>query len=457
MKANILIIDDEENIRLTMEAILEDEGYTVISAEDGLEGLKILEKYDIDIVFLDLWLPHKGGMEILPEIKERFPHTEVIVISGHGNIDTAVKAVKTGAYDFLEKPLSMERITTVTRNVLQLNSLKRENSRLKNKLVQEDLMIGSSPAIQQVKEKIIQSASSDARIMILGENGTGKELVAKEIHKMSNRADMPFVEVNCAAIPDTLLESELFGHEKGAFTGAHNSRKGKFEMAHRGTLFLDEIGDMSLASQAKVLRAIQDLQFSRVGGEHLINVDVRIISATNKNLEEEVKKGNFREDLFFRLNVIPITVPPLRERIDDIPLLTKYFIEKFTTDSNQAKSITEEAIKTLQDYHWPGNVRELKNTIERICVLVDKNEIEKEDILEFIGKSQPSTENKTSEYLDRLLELSLNEAKDKFEKTMIEIKLKENHYNISKTAASLGIYSSNLHAKIKKYNIEIKK
>lgn len=457
MKENILIIDDEENIRATMEAILEDEGYNVICAEDGLEGLKLLEKYNIDLVFLDLWLPHRGGLDILPEIKERFPQIEVIVISGHGNIDTAVKAVKIGAYDFLEKPLSLERITTVTRNVLKLNSLKKENTRLKNRFIQEDTMIGTSKAISEVREKIRQSAASDARIMILGENGTGKELVAKEIHKLSNRADMPFVEVNCAAIPDTLLESELFGHEKGAFTGAHTSRKGKFELAHGGTLFLDEIGDMSLASQAKVLRAIQDLNFSRVGGEHTINVDVRIISATNKNLEEEVKKGNFREDLFFRLNVIPIKVPSLRERREDIPLLVKYFVEKFTQGNGVKKIITPCAIELMQDYDWPGNVRELKNTVERVCVLVDKEEIDKEDVLNFIGKNSAVSNKDRDGELKQLFNLGLNEAKDRFEKTMIELKLKENNYNISRTAASLGIYSSNLHAKIKKYNIEIKK
>ncbi|AEJ62501.1 two component, sigma54 specific, transcriptional regulator, Fis family [Spirochaeta thermophila DSM 6578] len=453
--AHILVIDDEENIRLALEDILTDEGYTVFTAEDGIEGLRLMDRYPVDVVLLDLWLPHRGGMEILEELRAKDPSVEIVIISGHGTIETAVRAVKQGAFDFLEKPLSLEKVLTVVRNALRLRELQNENTRLRQRLYQEDEMIGTSPAMQVIRERIAQSAASDSRILILGENGTGKELVAREIHRRSRRASGPFVEVNCAAIPDTLLESELFGHEKGAFTGALSSRRGKFELAHNGTLFLDEVADMSLSAQAKVLRVLQELQFTRIGGERVITVDVRLIAATNKDLEGEVKSGRFREDLYYRLNVIPIYVPPLRERVEDIPTLIDYFLKKFTPPGETPKRISREGLTMLKEYPWPGNIRELKNFVERLCILSDEAEISPETIKEFLGEALHARTHST--VLDEYSHLPLGEARDAFEKRLIEKKLEEHDYNISRTAASLGIYPSNLHSKIKKFGIKIPK
>ncbi|TFG62071.1 MAG: sigma-54-dependent Fis family transcriptional regulator, partial [Spirochaetales bacterium] len=364
--AKILIIDDEPRIRETLSDILKDEKHSIATAADGLEGLNICKEETIHLIFLDVWLPNMGGIDVLKEVKRNFPEIEVIIISGHGNIDLAVKAVKLGAFDFLEKPLSLDKIITITRNALAMEDLKKENRALKERIFIEDDLIAVSPAMIKIKEIIAQSAPSDARILILGENGTGKELIAREIHRKSIRARGPFIEVNCAAIPENLIESELFGHEKGSFTGAVARRKGKFEMAHRGTIFLDEIADMSLFTQAKVLRVIQELTFERIGGENSIHVDVRVIAATNKDLQKEIQEKRFREDLFFRLNVIPIQVPPLRERKEDLAELILYFQKKLDPASEpNPKTFSKEALDYLHQYAWPGNVRELKNFIER--------------------------------------------------------------------------------------------
>jgi two-component system nitrogen regulation response regulator NtrX len=370
MSNQLLVIDDEPGIRTVLKDVLVDENYTVFLAEDGYQGLELLKKEAIDVVVLDVWLPNLGGIDVLKKIKEEFPDVEVIIISGHANIQMAVQAVKMGAYDFLEKPLSLDKTLTVIQNALKFEALKKENKNLKNSLFIDDKMVGSSPAMQKIHNLIEQSATSDARILIRGENGTGKELVARAIHLHSKRAAGPFIEVNCAAIPETLIESELFGHEKGAFTNAIGRRKGKFEMAHKGTLFLDEVADMSLNTQAKVLRAIQELKFERIGGEESINVDVRLIAATNKNIEEEIKAGHFREDLFFRLNVIPIHVPPLKERTEDMDELVAYFMEKFKHPAKpKPKQFMPEAMEELKKYHWPGNIRELKTLIEAgVCL-----------------------------------------------------------------------------------------
>ncbi len=443
----ILIIDDEPGIRSVLRDILEDEKYKVFTAEDGFEGLEIMKQEPIELVLLDVWLPNMGGIDVLREIKTRNPETEVIVISGHANIDIAVKAVKLGAYDFLEKPLSLEKVITQVRNAIELQVLKRENRNLK-RLVTEDRMIGSGKAMRQVRELIDQSAESDARILILGENGTGKELVARE-----TRAGGPFVEVNCAAIPDTLLESELFGHEKGAFTSAVARRKGKFEVAHTGTLFLDEVADMSLPAQAKVLRVIQELRFERVGGEESISVDVRLISATNKDIQEEIRGGRFREDLYFRLAVIPIRVPALRERIDDLEELASYFMTRFRKPGEEHdKSFAPDAMEFLKSYHWPGNVREFKNFMERINVMTDEDVISVETVKYYLGEQK---EEKRPSALNEFADMKLNDAKDLFEKKFLVEKLRENEYNITKTAQILGIYPSNLHGKIKKFGIEL--
>ncbi|HET6486188.1 MAG TPA: sigma-54 dependent transcriptional regulator, partial [Spirochaetia bacterium] len=340
--STILIIDDEPGIRTVLRDVLQDEGHTVFLAEDGIRGLAELAANPTDLVFLDVWLPSLGGIDVLKRIREEHPDVEVIMISGHANVSLAVQATKMGAYDFLEKPLSLDRTMTVVRNALAMEDLRRENRTLKNSLFMEDRMIGSSTGITAVRELIEQAARSDSRILILGENGTGKELVAREVHARSGRAGGPFVELNCAAIPESLIESELFGHEKGAFTSAVQRRRGKIEAAHRGTLFLDEIADMSLVTQAKVLRVLQEMRFERIGGEESISVDVRVISATNKDMGEQIRKGRFREDLYFRINVVPILVPPLRERLEDMPALVSYFMEKFKRPSAQEpKSVSE--------------------------------------------------------------------------------------------------------------------
>ncbi len=453
--STILIIDDEPGIRSVLTDILEDEDYNVLSAADGLEGMDIIKNDSVDLVILDVWLPHKGGIDVLKEIKSLYPDLSVIVISGHANIDMAVKAVKNGAFDFLEKPLSLDKVITLVGNSLHMRELKQENKQLKTSLFQEDEMIGSSPQMQSIWERIHQSAASDAKVLITGENGTGKELVAREIHRRSNRTDYPFVEVNCAAIPDTLLESELFGHEKGAFTSAVSRRKGKFEIAHGGTLFLDEIADMTLSAQAKVLRAIQEQRFERVGGEKSIHVDIRLITATNKDIEEEIATSRFREDLYFRLNVVPIRVPPLRERLEDMPRLVEYFMHKYNPiPEEEPRKFSSEAMKSLQKYSWPGNIRELKNFIERINIMTDEPEISAEVVTHFLNEKKIQ---KVPNGLQKYSEMQLNEAKADFERTLIEQRLEQYDYNISQTAQALGIYPSNLHGKIKKYGIVTKK
>lgn len=454
--SSVLIIDDESAIQDVLEGILGDEGYQVHVANDGMEGLRLLKRYPIDIVFLDVWLPGKGGIDVLVEIKAIWPEVEVIIISGHATVETAVKAIKLGAYDYLEKPLDLERVLTLARNSIQLEILKRENAALRKGQFLEDEMIGNTEEMQKIREIVAQSAPSDSRVMILGENGTGKELVARMIHSRSNRSSRPFVEVNCAAIPENLIESELFGHEKGAFTNAVARRRGKFELADGGTLFLDEVADMALEAQAKMLRAIQEMSFERVGGEEQLHVDVRIISATNRNITREIERGNFREDLYFRLNVIPISVPSLRERRDDLPTLIDYFHKKLS-DDNDAPTLrfTDEAMNLLMEYPWPGNIRELKNFIERVSILVDEAEVTEETARYYLGEteSRPSKSSLYHEYEG----MKLSEAKDLFEKRMVERCLEENGFNISKTAQAMGVYPSNLHGKIRKYKIEIRK
>lgn len=450
----ILIIDDEAGIRTVLAEILEDEKYRVFTAEDGLEGLSVLEREVIDLVILDVWLPNMGGIDVLREIKEKYPIIEVIMISGHANIDLAVKAVKLGAFDFLEKPLSLDRVMVIVRNALEIEKLRRENIELKNSLIFQDEMIGRSPEMEKIRALIEQSARSDSRVLITGPNGTGKELVAREIHRQSRRAGGPFVEVNCAAIPDTLIESELFGHEKGSFTGAVSRRKGKFELAHGGTIFLDEVADMSLSTQAKVLRVIQELRFERVGGEESLTVDLRILAATNKNIQEQIREKKFREDLFFRLNVIPIHVPPLSARISDLPPLVDYFMGKFKPPGEKtSRRISTEGMALLQSYPWPGNIRELKNFIERINIMSDEHCVSAETVKYYLGEAEVQEDDG----LGDLGSMALNEAKEEFEKRYLQKKLAAFDYNISRTAEAIKIYPSNLHGKIKRHGIKIKK
>ncbi len=453
--SHVLVVDDEQGIRQVLEDVLGDEGYQVTSVENGFQALEVLARETIDLVILDVWLPNMGGIDVLKRVKQDWPDVEVVVISGHASINMAVQAVKIGAFDFLEKPLSLEKTITVVENALKLEELKRENRSLKDSIFVEDEMIGQAEGMQRVQELIEQSASSDARILIMGENGTGKELVAKEIHRRSRRAAGPFVEVNCASIPETLIESELFGHEKGAFTDAYARRKGKFELAHRGTLFLDEIADMSLSTQAKVLRVLQEMQFERIGGEKSISVDVRVIAATNKNIQEEIRAGRFREDLYFRINVIPVFVPPLRERIEDLEELVEYFMKRLKRSAEgEPKSFSGPAMQLLRSYFWPGNIRELKNFIERINIMTEERIISPASVRRYLTSR---TDWEKDEALRGFETMKLAEAKDEFEREFLLKKLEENGQNITRTSKALGITPSHLHNKIKKHGIEIKK
>jgi two-component system nitrogen regulation response regulator NtrX len=381
--AKLLVIDDEKSIRNTLAEILAAEDHEVLSAEDGPSGLELYGQHPFDVVLCDIKMQEMDGMEVLDKILQMPQDVPVIMISGHGDIETAVEALKKGAFDFLEKPLDLNRLLITIRNALERSDLITQTRVLKRKISKTDEMIGESPAITKIKEMVDRVAPTDARVMITGDNGTGKELVARWLHEKSNRASSPFIEVNCAAIPSELIESELFGHEKGAFTSAHKQRKGKFEQANGGTLFLDEIGDMSLSAQSKVLRALQENRISRVGSDKDIEVDVRIIAATNKNLKEEIDNNRFREDLYHRLSVIIIHVPTLNERTEDIPLLADHFIEQICAEYGMGKkTITDDAIKELQKITWTGNIREFRNVIERLIILCDK-EITGKDVSSF--------------------------------------------------------------------------
>lgn len=452
MTENILIVDDERNILTTLSAVLKDEGYDITVCENGMEALKVAKQDPPALVLLDIWMEGWDGLETLKHLKEVLPDLIVIVMSGHGSIETAVRAIKLGAYDYIEKPLSLEKVTLMIRHALHQQRLEEENVRLRERMQKRYEMVGESPVMEKLKDQIRVSGPTNSRVLISGENGTGKELVARSLHDGSPRRDQPFVEVNCAAIPETLIESELFGYEKGAFTGAQGTRKGRFELAHRGTLFLDEIADMSLSTQAKVLRVLQEQQFHRVGGGHLIQANVRVIAASNKDLMEEIKKGLFREDLFYRLNVIPLSVPALRERAEDIPLLTDHFLKEMSMEQGiKVKSISPEGMKYLKGYSWPGNVRELRNVVERLLIMVPTPVISGEAISHlFKGPSPSRLDQETS--MD--LFPSLREARADFERRFIHRKLLANDWNVSKTAEELQIERSNLHRKIKSLRIE---
>jgi len=444
-KATVLVVDDEESILETLGSILKDEGYEVSTASSGEEALTYFGKLSPEVVLLDVWMSGIDGIETLTKIKEISKETPVIMISGHSNIDTAVHAIKLGAYDFLEKPLSLEKVLILTKRALEKQRLEKENIELKSSIFQELKIVGKSPKIISLKEEITKAAASQSRVIIYGESGTGKELVARMLHTASDRRNNNFIEVNCAAIPNELIESELFGHEKGSFTGAFERKKGKFELADEGTLFLDEIGDMSPAAQAKVLRIIETQEFLRVGGSKNIKVDVRIIAATNKALQDEIKKGNFREDLYFRLNVIPIYVPPLRERKDDIPLLVEHFLNSFARQyGKKIKEVSKATSLALMAYDWPGNVRELKNTIERLVIMSQTNLIDVKEPLSVIEEKTDFFNYKT-----------LKEARKNFEGRFILKKLEANNWNVTKTADELDIERSNLHRKIKSLGIEM--
>jgi two-component system nitrogen regulation response regulator NtrX len=451
MARTILIVDDETSILRSLEGILSDEGYETICAESGPSALEKTEDMIPDLVLLDIWLPEMDGIEVLTKIKEQHPFLPVIMMSGHGSIETAVRATKQGAYDYIEKPLSIEKLLLAINNAIDYHRLEEEVRLLKEKQKDRHNITGQSKTVQQLREQLRVVAPTNAWVLILGENGTGKEIVAHAIHGLSRRAHKPMVEVNCAAIPEDLIESELFGHEKGAFTGATAMKKGKFDLAHEGTIFLDEIGDMSLRAQSKTLRILQEQRFERVGGSRTIKVDVRVIAATNKDLESEIQKGTFREDLFFRLNVIPIRVPPLRTRAEDIGELTREFIRDFCLHANvEPKELTQDALGILQRYEWPGNVRELKNLIERLMIMTPGRLIQAKDIPVPFNRSGDIREG----FDAALLFETLKEAKGEFERAFLEKKLREFDWNISQTAEAIGIERSNLHKKIKAYGLD---
>jgi two-component system nitrogen regulation response regulator NtrX len=452
--ATLLIIDDEESIRDSLSGILADEGFTALAAPSAEEGLSILDHKDVDLVLLDIWMPGMDGLEALKEIRSRYD-TPVIMISGHGTIETAVQATRDGAFDFIEKPLSYDKTLLSINKGLHVARLERENRILRDSTSGRPGLTGTSPVIMKLREQIDRVAPTDASVLIRGGHGTGKELVAQTIHFKSARGNRPMIEVNCAAIPEELIESELFGHEKGAFTGATERRQGKFDLADGGTLFLDEIGDMSLKSQAKVLRILQEQKFERVGGSRSIEVDVRLLAATNKNLEEEIEKGTFRADRYYRLNVVPILVPPLRERIEDIPLLVDDFLRQFSRKGVGRKNISPEAIHMLMSHSWPGNVRELRNLIERLVIMSPGATITDKDTAVFLapGQSSPPPGLSAGHYRH----FTYRDAKRHFEHDYLKYKLMENNGNISQTAEQIGIERSHLHKKVKSLNIEFDK
>jgi two-component system, NtrC family, nitrogen regulation response regulator NtrX len=438
----ILIVDDEPGIRQSLKGIFGDEGFTTDAVANGEDCLKKIDESSYDLVFLDIWLPGIDGLETLRRLREKSPATRVIMISGHATIATAVTATKLGAYDFIEKPLSLEHTLLTARNALSQRRLEQANDVLRHQLEDRFHIVGESIPIKALRKQIAIVAPTNSRVLIYGESGAGKELVSRNIHFMSSRASQRFVEVNCAAIPEELIESELFGHTKGSFTGANETKKGKFEQADGGTLFLDEIADMSAKTQAKVLRAIEEQSFQPIGAPAALRVDLRMIAATNKNLQNEIAAGRFREDLFYRLNVIPFFVPPLRERREDIPVLGRYFMRIFSAEHGRMpKEFASEALDALVDYSWPGNVRELRNEIERLVIMVQDDIVKTNDLSlpNGNGSSRPST---------------LHESRAHFEREFIVSKLKENNWNISQTARLLGLERSYLYRKMKAYNIE---
>lgn len=456
MNETILIVDDEVSICQSLSAILKDEGYQVLVAGSGEEALKVVDDESPQLVLLDIWLPGMDGLETLKAIKVAHPNILVIMMSGHGTIETAVKATKLGAYDFIEKPLSLDKVIIMVSNALNIIRLEEENILLKQKVSHEYELTGRSQAINELKEMISIVAPTNAWILIMGENGTGKELVARSIHHLSHRAHKPIVEVNCAAIPEELIESELFGHEKGAFTGATEKKRGKFDLAHEGTIFLDEVADMSLKAQAKILRILQEKKFERVGGNKLFDMDVRVLAATNKDLEKEMEAGRFRQDLYYRLHVIPLTVPPLRERKEDIqPLVDRFLLDFALKEGQPKKAISDEAVNLLMQHEWPGNVRELKNIIERLIILTQADEITARDIPPLNVKTD-NDETMPVAPLTLTGTDSLKDAKMDFERQFIIKKLEENEGNISKTAEVIGLERSNLHKKLKSLKVATK-
>src|SRR5450432_3172001 len=447
----ILIVDDEAGIRESLSGVLTDEGYSASSVDSGEACLELLRLAAFDVVLLDIWLPGVDGLETLEKIRDLDNAPEVIMISGHGNIETAVRATKLGAYDFLEKPLSLDKTLILIKNAIESTKLRRENIDLKKQMVSKSVIVGDSIPMKALRQQIGLMAPTNGRVLIYGESGTGKELVAHAIHAQSLRKDETFVEINCAAIPEDLIENELFGHCKGSFPGAAADKEGKFQKANGGTLYLDEVGDMSLKTQSKVLRTLDEQRFTPVGSDEPVTVDARLIASTNKDLDEEISRGNFREDLFYRLNVIPFSVPPLRERQEDIPLLARHFLKEFSaTYGRRARELSDDAVETLMRYSWPGNVRELRNVIERIVIMNPST-------IRFERKHLPALVHRDGARRSSGGEFStLHKARAAYERDYILKKLDDNHGNISRTAEVLGLERSHLYRKMKTLGIAVK-
>jgi two-component system nitrogen regulation response regulator NtrX len=453
-KETVLVIDDEPNILKTLAEVLTDEGFRVVTASSSQSGLKRMEEEFPDVVFLDVWLGTDDGLELMGTLEERFPDIPVIVMSGHGTIETAVRAIKSGAFDYVEKPFSIDKLLITIRHALRQRDLEEENQSLRKIVEKSYRIVGQSPPIQTLLDAIKKAGPTNGWVLIQGENGTGKELVAREIHRLSPRSVRAFVDVNCAAIPENLIESELFGYEKGAFTGATAQKKGKFELASGGTLFLDEIGDMSLPTQAKVLRVLQEKKLQRVGGTKDIPVDVRVIAASNKDLAELIRKKEFRDDLFYRLNVIPITVPPLRDRITDIPLLMDHFIEDLAAhDGLKPKAFTADAMEILFGYEWPGNVRELRNLVERLLIMSPDATVSAADIRSVLGASARVRQADRS-HSDGS-PLTLKEARDSFERDYIQDTLKQCGGNMTRASEILKVDRTSLYRKLKQWHVPV--
>ncbi len=452
MGYSVLVIDDEANIRKTLEGVLSDDGYRVLQAGDGSQGLDVLSRSFVDAVLLDVWMPGIDGLETLKRIREVYPILPVIMISGHGTIDTAVKAVKMGAFDFIEKPISLTKLLIVLSRAIEQGELRMENVELKKRFEKTYRLVGDSDAMQRVRTEIAAAGPTNASVLITGENGSGKEIIAREVHRHSKRADRPFVAVNCAAIPEELIESELFGHERGAFTGATGRRRGRFEIADGGTLFLDEVGDMSPRTQAKILRVLEERQFERIGGGEKIHADVRIIAATNRNLPKEVEAGRFRDDLYFRLNVFPLLVPALRDRKEDIPRTADHFVAEICQEhGKERKEFSRGAMDRLLAHGWPGNVRELRNVVERLVILSMEPSIEEDTVLRVLAAEAARVEPSAG---DRLFEEhDFREAVLAFEKEYLTRKLRGNEFNVSRTAEKLGLDRTSIHRKMKQLGI----
>jgi len=454
MAEKILVVDDEISILQSLEGILSDEGFDPVCAGSAEEGLKIIDEDDIDLVLLDIWMPGMDGLTALEEIKKRDPVLPVIMISGHGNIETAVKATKMGAFDFIEKPPSYDKIVVAVNNGLQMSRLVEENEILRTRTRKKQGLTGNSPAIEELRAQIEKVAPTSAWVLIRGEHGTGKEVVAQSIHRLSKFSNKPMIELNCAAIPEELIESELFGHEKGSFTGAANNRRGKFDQADGGMLFLDEIGDMSLKTQAKILRILQEQKFERVGGGKTISVNVRVLAATNKDLEKEIEAGNFRADLFYRLNVVPINVPPLRERLEDIPLLVGDFLRDMARKGLGEKELDEGGMKALLSHEWPGNVREVRNLVERAVIMSPDRKITRD----YLARLLPAAPGGANSPVDKAWSApfkvnDFKEARKIFEREFLKARLKENDGNVSQTAEEIGLERSHLHKKVKSLGV----